>query len=155
MYTSNIRIVVNHFVPTHSFVCKSVPLAVSVKRRLRTEDRGQNVHRRLFILLTLPLSRAKCKMATRFYGNESSYTQKLCSLHFTMTVLLINPFTHTCFVACIVWHVLTYISSVRSRIFSLLACAKGSSLLWLTAGLGGGENARRLLFLKGKEIELF
>jgi len=54
-----------------------------------------------------------------------------------------------------VLHVLTYISSVRSRIFSLVACADGSSLLWLTAGLGGGENARRLLFLKGKEIELF
>lgn len=65
-----------------------------------------------------------------------------------MTVLLMNPFSHTCFVVCIVWHVLTYISSVRSRIFSLLACADGSSLLWLTAGLGGGENARRLLFLK-------
>ena len=47
--------------------------------------------------------------------------------------------------------VLTYISSVRSRIFSLLACADGRSLLWLTAGLGGGENARRLLFLKGKK----
>jgi len=30
----------------------------------------------------------------------------------------------------------------------LLACTDGSSLLWLTAGLGGGENARRLLFLK-------
>ena len=32
----------------------------------------------------------------------------------------------------------------------MLACTDGSSLLWLTAGLGGGENARRLLFLKGK-----
>ena len=43
----------------------------------------------------------------------------------------------------------TYTSSVRSLIFSLLACVEGNSLLWLTAGLPGGENGRRPLFLKG------
>lgn len=44
---------------------------------------------------------------------------------------------------------LTYISSVRSLIFSLLAYVEVNSLLWLTAGLAGGENGRRPLVLKG------
>jgi len=45
----------------------------------------------------------------------------------------------------------TYISSVSSLIFSLFAWAAGVSLLWLTAGLAGGENGRRFLLLKGND----